>query len=137
MVNSFRGKYAFLSNFYNCNVVWEGKDYKNSEAAFQAGKSTNPFVRDVFRSMSGSQAKRHGRIINLRPDWEEVKLDIMYQVCYAKFTQNPELKLKLLATGDKYLEEGNTWGDKFWGAVNGVGKNNLGKILMRIRDELR
>ena len=75
--------------------------------------------------------------MQLRHDWEKVKFDIMYEICKAKFSQNAELKDKLLATGDEYLEEGNTWGDRIWGTVNGKGQNNLGKILMRVREELR
>ena len=73
----------------------------------------------------------------LRGDWEEVKDNIMYEICKAKFTQNEDLKEKLLATGNDILEEGNTWGDRVWGTVNGVGENRLGKILMRVREELR
>ena len=61
----------------------------------------------------------------------------MYELCKAKFTQNEDLKEKLLATGNDILEEGNTWGDRVWGTVNGVGENRLGKILMRVREELR
>lgn len=60
----------------------------------------------------------------------------MLQVVRAKFTQNAELADKLLATGDAHLEEGNTWGDRVWGTVNGVGANQLGIILMKIRDEI-
>ena len=67
---------------------------------------------------------------------EEVKDKVMYEIVLAKFTQNPDLKEKLLATGDEHLEEGNTWGDTIWGTVDGVGENRLGKILMRVRDEL-
>ena len=73
----------------------------------------------------------------LRDDWEAVKIQIMYQIVYAKFSQNPLLKQKLLDTGDAYLQEGNTWYDTFWGVCNGVGQNNLGYILMRVREELR
>lgn len=61
----------------------------------------------------------------------------MYEICLAKFSQNEELKIKLLATGDEHLEEGNTWGDRIWGTVNSKGQNHLGKILMRVREELR
>ena len=61
----------------------------------------------------------------------------MYQIVKCKFEQNEDLKIKLLNTGNSELIEGNTWGDKIWGKVNGVGQNNLGKILMRIRKELK
>lgn len=87
--------------------------------------------------LNPSQAKKLGRSVSLRPDWEDIKIDIMYNICKAKFTQNETLKTKLLKTGDATLIEGNTWGDKIWGQVNGVGENNLGKILMRIREELK
>lgn len=61
----------------------------------------------------------------------------MYEICKAKFSQNEELRNRLLATGDEQLEEGNTWGDRIWGTVNGIGENRLGNILMRVREELR
>lgn len=70
-------------------------------------------------------------------DWEEVKDKVMYEIVLAKFTQNPDLKEKLLATGDEHLEEGNTWGDTTWGTVNGIGENRLGIILMKVRKELQ
>ena len=87
--------------------------------------------------MDPSTAKREGRRVTLRPDWEEVKYQVMYEICCAKFTQNRELREILLATGDEYLEEGNTWGDRIWGTVNGQGNNWLGKILMQVREELK
>ena len=70
-------------------------------------------------------------------EWDSVKTNWMYEICKAKFSQNEELKSKLLSTGTEYLEEGNTWGDEVWGTVNGVGENRLGKILMKIREELK
>ena len=86
--------------------------------------------------LSPSEAKRLGRRVSLRRDWEDVKVSIMEEVVRAKFTQNAELADKLLATGDAHLEEGNTWGDRVWGTVNGIGANQLGIILMKIRDEI-
>ena len=91
----------------------------------------------MFVNLNPSDAKRLGRSIRLRDDWELVKYDIMYEICKAKFEQNADLKEKLLATGDKYLEEGNTWNDRCWGTCKGIGENHLGKILMRVRDELQ
>ena len=73
----------------------------------------------------------------LRNDWEKVKDEIMYNICLCKFTQNEELKQKLLNTGNAELIEGYTWNDTYWGICRGRGKNHLGKILMQIREELR
>ena len=56
------------------------------------------------------------------------------EIVEEKFRQNPKLAEMLLATEDAILIEGNTWGDKFWGVCNGVGENNLGKVLMYVRD---
>ena len=137
MINEFRGKYYFLSNFFTVPVTYEGITYANNEAAFQAAKTLSQKIRQEFANLPPNEAKKKGRAVTLRENWDVIKYDIMYNIVLAKFTQNPELKAKLLATGNELLEEGNNWGDKIWGTVNGVGHNNLGKILMRIRDELR
>ena len=137
VIDSFKGKYFFLSNFYESPVIYEGITYLNNEAAFQAQKTLTNKERLAFSMLNPSQAKKLGRSVSLRSDWEDIKIDIMYNICKAKFTQNETLKTKLLKTGDATLIEGNTWGDKIWGQVNGVGENNLGKILMRIREELK
>ena len=136
-IDSFKGKYFFLSNFFTANVNWEGRTYLNNEAAFQSAKCINDKMRDKFMNMNPSQAKSAGRRVNLRHDWEDIKEDVMYEVCRAKFTQNVELGKKLIETGDAILIEGNDWGDKTWGMVNNVGQNKLGKILMKIREELK
>jgi len=90
-----------------------------------------------FCSLNPSEAKRAGRRAILRKDWEEIKEDVMYKVVLAKFVQNEELKYKLLDTGSAELIEENNWGDRIWGTVNGKGRNLLGKILMRVREELK
>ena len=87
--------------------------------------------------MTSPEAKALGRKIELRPDWDSVKDIVMYDVCKLKFTTHTDLKEKLLSTGDAELIEGNYWGDVYWGVCNGIGKNKLGKTLMRIRSELR
>lgn len=135
IINQFRGKYAFLSNFYETEIYCWGFKYRNAEAAFQAMK--NPLKAGMFEGLDAKAAKRLGRTVELRKDWEQHKEGFMYTVCLAKFTQKPELEEMLLATGDKILVEGNNWGDTEWGVCNGVGKNLLGKILMRIRGELQ
>lgn len=134
MINNFRGKYYFLSNFYNAQVTYNGITYLNNEAAFQAQKTFSD--RECFANLDPSSAKKLGRRVQLRSDWEEVKFDEMYNIVKSKFTQNDDLREKLIATGNEHLEEGNTWGDKIWGTVNEIGENNLGKILMKVRSEL-
>lgn len=134
MVTEFRGKYYFLSNFYAARISYNGKTYKNNEAAFQAQKC--PERSNEFVNLEPSAAKHLGRHVLLRKDWEQVKEEIMYNICVAKFTQHPELMLMLLET-DGLLEEGNYWHDTTWGVdiKTGKGENKLGKILMRIREE--
>ena len=103
-----------------------------------AQKTKNRRLRfQLFSKASPSEAKATGRKIDLRSDWEEVKDKVMYEIVLAKFTQNPDLKEKLLATGNEHLEEGNTWGDTTWGTVNGIGENRLGRILMKVRKKLQ
>ena len=137
MINCFIGKYYFLRNFYEATVTYKGITYNNNEAAFQAQKVNKEEEQKTFSSLNPSDAKKKGRSVTLRKDWESIKDTCMYEICFAKFSQNEELKQKLLATNDEHLEEGNTWGDKIWGTVNGEGENRLGKILMRIREEMR
>lgn len=140
MIDRFDGtQYSFLSNFYTAYVVWEGIKYPTSEHAYQAAKTLNLELRkNVFGDMNSSPAlaKRDGRKIELRSDWESVKIDVMREIVRIKFQTHPKLAEKLLATGNEELVEGNTWGDRFWGQVDGVGENWLGKILMEVREEL-
>ena len=138
-IDSFRGKYFFLSNFFPAPVIYQGLTYQNNEAAFQAQKTLSQEQKVVFTSLAPSDAKRRGRHVRLRQDWESVKDGIMEEIVRVKFTQNPKLKEQLLSTGDAILIEGNTWNDRYWGvdARSGVGKNHLGKILMKIRSELK
>jgi ribA/ribD-fused uncharacterized protein len=130
--------YEFLSNFYPCDVVHYGLRFGNAEAAFQASKCAYESDRFAFMPFNGAQAKRRGKRVALRRDWETVKVRVMKEVVREKFTQNPDLAAKLLSTESAVLCEKNTWHDTFWGVdMNGNGDNHLGKILMEIRDELR
>ncbi len=135
MINRFINEHFYLSNFYVAPVEFDGITYQNNEAAFQAQKTLNLSLRHEFVGLDPVEAKRKGRALALRPDWEEVKEPLMLAICRAKFEQNPELMQKLLLTGNRPLEEGNTWDDREWGTVNGLGKNKLGKILMQLRKE--
>ena len=142
-IDCFDKEYAFLSNFYDAPVYISGFKFKNSEAAFQAMKTTDLNQRAKFCDLPPNKAKRLGRQITLRPDWEEIKDEIMYQVVFAKFSQNIDLRLKLIATGECELIEGNYWHDNTWGdcscdkCANIVGENRLGRILMRVREDVK
>ena len=137
MIKEFKGEYSFLSNFHFCIVEHNSLLFSNSEAAFQAAKSKDPMVRQLFTGLNGVLAKRLGNQIRLREDWEQVKDQIMYECLKNKFsTDDQNLKSRLIATGNEELVEGNTWGDIYWGVCNGVGQNKLGKILMKVRGEL-
>lgn len=130
-------EYDFLSNFYEAPITYGGLTYGTNEAAFQAQKCMTEEEKLPFTEYGPGKSKGMGRKVQLRPDWEQVKVGIMEEIVRAKFTQHPELAQRLLATGDKILVEGNRWGDTCWGVDTrtGQGENHLGKILMKVREE--
>lgn len=136
-IRFFRDEWFFLSNFYNAPILYKGIKYKNSEAAYQAQKC--PERIDEFRHLSAQDAKTLGKKVTIREDWDTVKDNIMYEIVKCKFTQNPDLTAKLLATKDFEIIEGNSWGDTYWGVdfKTNTGRNQLGKTLMRVRSELQ
>lgn len=136
-IKRFRDEYYFLCNSFKAPVTLEGITYSNNEAAFQAYQTTDTALRETFSSLSAKAAKIEGRKLQYRSDWEDVKINIMYAIVIAKFTQNEDLKIALLATGDAYLENTGSWVNRIWGTINGVGNNYLGKILMNVRSKLR
>lgn len=143
MIKEFSGKYEFLSNFWHSPFSYEGINYPTNEHFFQAMKTSTDAERRIIASASTPGiAKRLGRSCNLRPDWEQVKEDVMLTGLRIKFS-NPTLRTQLIMTGDAELVEGTTWHDNEWGnctcerCKNIPGKNKLGKLLMQVRDEIR
>lgn len=137
-INSFNNEFAFLSNFYSSPIVYEGIEYPTVEHAFQAAKTFDFETRvKIAAAATPGQAKRLGRSVTLRSDWEQVKDSIMEELVRRKFQSSTSLCLQLWSTGDRELIEGNTWNDIYWGVCNGVGRNQLGKTLMKIREELK
>lgn len=136
-ITKFEGKYAFLSNMYKCRIVWKELEYPSVENAYQATKTKDFYKKKIFQSISPVDSKRKGRQLELRSDWEKIKLEIMEKLLLIKFKNNPELGKKLLETQNIELIEENTWGDTFWGIYEGKGENNLGKLLMKIRKIIR
>lgn len=142
-ITSFTGENRWLSNFYECSIFYDGVRYPTTEHAYQASKTLDIKVRKAIASFGlASHAMHVGRALVIRPDWEQVKLQVMLDVNRSKFEENVGLWMKLVDSGDLQLIEGNSHGDAFWGMVydkdnNLAGENNLGKILMQIRSELR
>lgn len=136
LIESFRGANFFLSNFYPV-IIWNaGIRYPTAEHAYQAAKTLDMEERRRIASLeTPGQAKRAGRRVAMRHDWEQVKLSVMARIVHLKFTV-PSLAEKLMATSPAKLVEGNTWGDRYWGVCNGVGANHLGRILMKEREAL-
>lgn len=144
-ITSFSGPHRFLSNFYPAEVGYGTDTYRTVEHAYQAAKTESTEARrDIRAQPTPGRAKRIGQRVVLRPQWELVKLEVMRGLLIQKF-QDPLLRKQLLATSDRQLIEGSTWGDRYWGAVfipdllSPVwdGQNNLGKLLMSIREEIR
>jgi ribA/ribD-fused uncharacterized protein len=134
----FIGDYSFLSNFHPCEVILEGYEYPTVEHAYVAAKTTDTNIREsIRRAIYPGQAKRMGKHIVLREDWELIKLDVMKYLLRQKFKPGTDLAQKLFDTGDVFICEGNTWGDMFWGKCKGKGKNNLGRMIMEVREELK
>src|ERR1035437_8040051 len=141
-ITDFHGEFNFLSNFYPSNIETHGgRIYPTLEHAFAASKTLNEDERAAINSAnSPGLAKRLGRKVTLRPDWNDIRIQVMRELLAIKFSSYP-LSVKLLATGDRELIEGNVWQDFFWGCVkdkNGkwIGENNLGKLLMELRAKL-
>lgn len=140
-INKFDGQYAVLSNFAESVICHEYIFYPTVEHYFQAMKTLDLKQRGWIASApTPGEAKRRGRAVQLRPDWEEVKDEVMLEGLRLKF-KIPALREALLETQSAELIEGNTWHDREWGVCNcpkcgGVGKNKLGKLLMQVRSEL-
>lgn len=140
IIGEFQKEYRFLSNFYPCSFKWRGVTWPTVEHAYQAAK--NPASMDMIRKQSSpGKAKKVARLFKPIPEWENKKLEIMEELVRIKFNM-PRFKDRLKATGDAILTEGNYWHDNFWGncicreclAIPGL--NHLGKILMKVRDEI-
>ena len=139
MITSFKGKNRWLSNFWPAKVKCDmGIEYPTTEHAYQAYKTIDPVERIVISELSTpGKAKRAGRKVTMRENWDDVKLEFMTALLCQKFAGNEELRKKLLATESQMIVEGNTWGDIFWGVCGGEGENHLGRIIMEIRTELQ
>ena len=111
-IRGFTGPYRFLSNFWPCEVHMDGKAYRSLEHAYQAAKTLDEDERAWIRASSyAGIAKRKGRRVTIREDWDRIKRRIMFKLVKDKFTRDESLKAKLLETGNALLVEDNTWGN--------------------------
>jgi len=143
-INNFRGEYDFLSNFFRHPFAWRDIEWQTSEHAFQAVKTTTMEEFEYVKNAdSPAKAKRRGREIRCREDWEQIKEAAMLDILRAKFAPESWLASKLVATGSAELIEENKWHDNVWGVcfcpkcAKKKGRNLLGKTLMQIRAELK
>lgn len=144
MIDKFRGKYRFLSNFYPCDVEYKGYIFPSSENAYQAAKAifVNEAPEDfsIFLTCTPAASKTYGRGVPMKgmeAFCDLNKIQIMKEIVGYKFLRNTYLLQSLLDTGSEELIEGNHWGDTFWGVCNGVGENHLGVILMELRENIK
>lgn len=143
MIDRFVGEYDYLSNFHESPVMFGHFRYRTVEHAFQAAKTLGSEARgEIWRAATPGAAKRLGRRVVLRPDWEDVKTDVMRLLVTRKFEDHVDLRRRLLDTGDVPLVEGNGHGDRVWGCVRGPdgtwgGENRLGRILVQVRSAMR
>ena len=140
MIKQFEGEYRFLSNFWHCPIVYQDKLWKSAEHIYQAMKTADEQKQEEIRLLeTAGQAKKAGKRVVIRIDWNEIRDSLMKKIVWKKFRQNADLREKLLATGDQELQEGNWWGDVYWGisTITGVGENKLGLILQETREKLR
>ena len=135
-IDSFRGNYRFLSNFWRCTIPYMGERFPSLEHAYQAAKcSKREDVEYILTARTPGVAKARGRAIVIRPGWEEIKVGVMRELVLLKFSIHKDLSLALIDTYPAELIEGNDWGDRFWGVCNGEGLNWLGRILMEVRQK--
>ena len=143
VISEFRGRHGFLSNYHVCQFEIDGVVFQSSEHAFHYFKTNNAAQRERIRcTPTAHKSKRVAQYVTLRPNWNAVRDSYMLQAMWAKFSQNEDLKAKLLKTGDALLIEGNDWKDDYWGAcrnkdIDWYGYNHVGQLLMYIREQLR
>ncbi len=140
-IKTFDDEFFFLSNFYQSKFYYDGQMWKTVEHFYQAHKATNMGdLMTVANAETPSKAKKLGREIKCRDDWEEIKDKIMFTGLQYKFNCHTDLRDKLVDTSPMILIEGNKWHDNYWGVCSceqckdKEKLNKLGEMLMRIRD---
>lgn len=161
----FKNEKRFLSNMFEIpikfeftpdlqkrfpNIISDGEIYPSTEHIYQMFKSDNPAWKEIIKNtLEPRKTKTLVRKyfkknllfetdtqFSLRKDWDSFRYELMYAIVTLKFYQNKDIAKKL-SDLEGYIEERNCWGDTYWGTVDGIGENNLGKILMLVRARIR
>jgi len=130
--------YGFLNNFKKARMFIYGHWTNNVETPYQSAKTLTKAQEDaIWACKTPREARDLGQKVKMRADWDKIKVQVMYECCMAKFLQHADLRKQLMETGDQELIEDSPI-DSFWGCgADGRGQNNLGKVLMRVREELK
>lgn len=145
-INGFFGEFTWLSNFWECKIEFKDVSFLSVEAAYQASKCENFEEFLSFKTLTPIEARKRGKKIKLRADWDKVKYNIMFYLVFQKFSRNPALALNLRETLNKKLIGANNWGDTYWGIaykeydglwVTSGGFNRLGMVLHDVREILK
>lgn len=135
----YENEFYVFSNFSSFAIEWKGKLWMTSEHAYHSEKFYDEKLKEQIkntRSAHDAFKFSHAHKDKYRPDWDQVKLDIMKEILQAKVSQHPYVKKKLLESGKRTLVE-NSWRDGFWGwGPNKDGTNHLGRLWMEIREEI-
>lgn len=136
-IKAFKGEHVWLSNMYLVNLYYKGLVYPSSENLYHSFKNNSPQWKNTCTKTNPHTLKNRSRKITIVDDWEKIKVDVMRECLVLKFSHQ-DLRDKLIATHPCIIEEGNTFGDNFWGVdmFTREGENKLGKLLMEIRDKL-
>jgi hypothetical protein len=137
----YEQEFYVLSNFSSFRLFWKGHDFPTSEHAYHWEKfSNNPNCQSyILESRSAHDALKWAQYWSnlVRPDWNDIKVDVMRDILRAKVQQHEYVRKKLLETGDREIIE-NSWRDNFWGWGPGRdGLNMLGKLWMEVRSEIK
>jgi ribA/ribD-fused uncharacterized protein len=139
MIKEFQKEYRWLSNFAPVKIKLDSGIYSSVEHAYQSSKSYDSDWKEYCKlETNPSQIKRQSKNVILKKDWDAIKDFIMMECLRQKFDQEP-YRQKLIDTKNEQIQEGNYWGDTYWGVdlKTGKGENRLGKMIMKIREELK
>lgn len=140
MIRKFDKEHKWLSNFAPCTIVLNGISYPSVEHAYMSAKSNDVrwYLKCTDESIKPGTIKKLSRGILLVSNWDAIKIEVMQECLNQKYRQEPYRTL-LIETDDVFIQEGNYWGDTFWGVDlnTNTGDNRLGKLIMEIRENLK